>query len=181
MREDQVHLLRHFLAALAYRTQKALREAPEEFGDFDPGSGVRTPAEIVRHMASLMGYCCTFIEGGVYRAEPLPSFEEEIERFHEELARFAGLLETSAHSSKLTPEQFLQGPLADAMTHAGQLALLRRMAGSPVTSENFIFADVTTDRLGPVQSPPVAPASKWMGRLIHFAWRTSAFFRRRGG
>ena len=77
-------LLQHFLAAIAYRTQKALRDAPEHYADFPPGHEVRTPVEILRHMTSLMGYVRTFFEGGSYpmRPEPLPTFADEIARFH---------------------------------------------------------------------------------------------------
>src|SRR5215468_9947942 len=82
---EQVALLRHFLAAIAYRTQKALRDAPETFGDFHAGNHVRTPAELVRHMTSVLGYARTFIVGGEYRPQPLPTLAAEVERLHEML------------------------------------------------------------------------------------------------
>src|ERR1043165_9743481 len=88
--DERRNLLRHFLAALAYRTQKALRDAPEGFGDFRAGTEVRTPSELVRHMTSVLGYARTFFVGGLYRPEPLPSLDEEVARFHqmlEDLAR----------------------------------------------------------------------------------------------
>ena len=69
--------------------------------------------------------------------------------------------------------QLLQGPISDAMTHAGQLAMLRRMAGSPIPSENFIFADISPERLGSNQPLPVAPDSVWLGKIIQFAWKLS--------
>lgn len=87
--EDRRKLLNHFLAALAYRTQKALREAPQEFGSFRLIDGVRTPAELVRHMASVLGYARTFFVGGYYWPEALASFDEEVERFHEMLGLLA--------------------------------------------------------------------------------------------
>ena len=74
-------LLRHFLAALAYRTQKALREAPSDFGSFSAAQGVRTPAELVRHMTSVLGYARTFFIGGRYWPDPLPSLQDEVLRF----------------------------------------------------------------------------------------------------
>src|SRR3990172_8028886 len=147
-------LLRHFLAALAYRTQKALRNAPPEFGSFRAADGVRTPAELVRHMTSVLGYARTFFIGGQYRPEPLPSFKDEIDRFHEMLAKLANDLEAGTPLLKeMTPERLLQGPFSDAMTHAGQLAMLRRLAGVPVPPENFVFAQIVADRLGPDQPP----------------------------
>lgn len=178
MSESQ-HLLRHFLAALAYRTQKALRDAPDGFADFQAGAGTRSPRELVRHMAGLLGYSRTFFVGGVYRAEPLPDMEAEVERFHTLLADVASHLATGTPLREITAEQLLQGPFVDAMTHAGQLAMLRRLAGAPVASENFIFAEVSADRLGSDQPEPAAPASIWMGKLIHFGWRLSRWLNRR--
>jgi hypothetical protein len=155
-------LLRHFLAALAYRTQKALRGVPEEFGKFCAGEGVRTPSELVRHMTSVLGYCCTLFTGGHYRPEPLPSLKQEIIRFHEMLK------DLSRHIAEGTPlegpvslERLLQGPFSDAMTHAGQLAMLRRLAGIPVAPENFVFADINPERLGVDQAEPVKADEKW--------------------
>ncbi len=177
MTETQ-HLLRHFLASLAYRTQKALRGAPDGFADFQAGAGTRSPRELVRHMASLLGYTRTFFIGGVYRAEPLPDMEAEVERFHALLADVAAHLAAGTPLREITPEQLLQGPFSDAMTHAGQLAMLRRLAGDPVPSENFIFAEVSADRLGSDQPTPAAPSSKWMGKLIHFGWRVSRWMNR---
>src|SRR5688500_4225737 len=85
-------LLRHFLAALAYRTQKALRNAPPAFGDYSAGQGIRTPTELVRHMTSVLGYARTFFVHGVYRAEPLASLDAEVERFHGVVADLAQLI-----------------------------------------------------------------------------------------
>src|SRR5262245_30347685 len=129
--EDRRKLLNHFLAALAYRTQKALRDAPEDFGSFLIVEGVRTPAELVRHMASVLGYARTFFISGTYWPEPLDSLAEEIERFHENIGLLAQHLRNGdALLEGMTEERLLQGPFSDAMTHAGQLALLRRLAGA---------------------------------------------------
>jgi hypothetical protein len=177
--DDKRAMLRHFLAALAYRTQKALRGAPEEFADFQAGADARTPRELVRHMASVLGYARTFFVGGVFRAEPLASFADEVERFHAVVADLAHHLAAGTPLAELTPEQLLQGPFADAMTHAGQIAMLRRLAGSPVASENFIFADISAERLGSDQPLPVAPTLRWMGWLVHLAWRLSNWTQRR--
>lgn len=179
MNPDQRQLLRHFLAALAYRTQKAVRDAPDNFESFDAGSGVRTPMELVRHMSGVIGYATTFFVGGVYRPEPLATLRAELERFHDVLARLSAQIESGAEPTGLTAEQLLQGPLSDAMTHAGQLAMLRRMAGSPVASENFIFAEITADRLGSDQATPAAPDSKWMRWLINAGWKLTRLLRRR--
>jgi hypothetical protein len=160
--EDRRKLLNHFLAALAYRTQKALRNAPDDFGSFRVNDGVRTPAELVRHMASVLGYARTYFIGGRYWPEPLDTFEEEIERFHEMLGLLAQHLRRGdALLEGMTEERLLQGPFSDAMTHAGQLALLRRLAGAPVPPENFIVAEIKEERLGQNQAEPVSPDKDW--------------------
>lgn len=159
-------LVRHFLAAIAYRTQKALRGAPPTFGAFAAGERTRTPAEILRHMTSLLGYARTFVVGGEYpvKPDPLPTMDEEIARFHEVLESVGELLGADGSLGTLGAEQLLQGPLADVMTHVGQLAMLRRLAGSPVAPENFIFADVRKDRLGRTQAEPARPDAQWPER-----------------
>ena len=155
-------LLRHFLAAIAYRTQKALRGAPQHYPAFSAGNRIRTPAELIRHMTALMGYVRTFFQGGSYptKPDPLPTFQEEVERFHEMVEAVGKLLASDAPCS-LTTEQLLQGPFADAMTHVGQLAMLRRLADSPVAPENFIYADIRADRLHADQPPPARPDQRW--------------------
>jgi hypothetical protein len=154
-------LLRHFLAALAYRTQKALRGAPPEFAAFRAGPDVRTPAELVRHMTSVLGYARTHFRGGRYWPDPLPSLDAEVARFHAMLEDLARHLEAGDALDGTTPARLLQGPLADAMTHAGQLAMLRRLAGSPVPPENFIVAAIDPDNLSPAQPPPASPDRVW--------------------
>jgi hypothetical protein len=154
-------LLKHFLAALAYRTQKALRGAPPAFADFDAGLRVRRPVELVRHMSSVLGYARTFFAGGTYRPEPLPDLAAEVGRFHAMLQDLARHLESGTPLRGTTPARLLQGPLADAMTHAGQLALLRRLAGSPVAPENFIVAAINPANLGPDQPQPASPDRDW--------------------
>jgi len=154
-------ILKHFLAALAYRTQKALRGAPDSFADFRAQPGVRTPHELVFHMTNVIGYARTFFIGGEYRPEKMPTFKEEIARFHELVESLAHHLDTGSEFIGTTPERMLQGPFSDAMTHAGQLALLRRLFGSPIPPENFIMADINPDNLGPDQPDPVSPDKEW--------------------
>ena len=151
-------LLRHFLGAIAYRTQKALRDAPDHYPTFSAGNRVRTPLELIRHMTSLMGYVRTFFVGGSYpmKPEPLSTFNDEVARFHDMLEAVGALLAGAAPCS-LTTEQLLQGPFADTMTHVGQLAMLRRLADAPVPPENFIYADIRADRLHADQPPPARP------------------------
>lgn len=155
-------LLRHFLAAIAYRTQKALRGAPDHYATFSAGNRVRTPVELLRHMTALMGYARTFFEGGSYpvQPDPLPMFKEEVDRFHQMVEEVGALVSSGAKCS-ISTEQLLQGPFADTMTHVGQLAMLRRLADSPVPPENFIHADIRADRLHADQPPPTRPDKHW--------------------
>ena len=160
--DEKKALLRHFLAALAYRTQKALRDAPAEFGTFRAAIGVRTPAELLRHMTSVLGYARTFFIGGHYRPDPLPRLKDEILRFHEMLEDLSKHIESGAPLlQEMSAERLLQGPFSDAMTHAGQLAMLRRLAGSPVPPENFIVADIDAEHCGPEQVEPRSPDETW--------------------
>jgi hypothetical protein len=154
-------LLRHFLAAIAYRTQKALRGAPPAFGDFRAAPTARTPHELLWHMTGLMGYARTFFHGGDYAPPRVEGLEAEVARFHEQLAALGADLADASLRCSLSDEQLLQGPLADAMTHVGQLAMLRRLAGEPVPSENFIHATVSATNLGPSQAAPAAPDGWW--------------------
>jgi hypothetical protein len=153
-------IVRHFLAALAYRTAKALRDAPKSFPDFRATDNVRTPHELLWHMTGVVGYARTFFVAGVWHPERIP-FADELRRFHDLLQELDHHLEAETTLNGITLERLLQGPLSDAMTHAGQLAMLRRLAGSPVPSENFVFADIRTGNVGPEQPLPVAPDLDW--------------------
>jgi len=157
-------LLKHFLAALAYRTQKALRDAPPDFGTFRAAAKVRTPHELIQHMDSVLGYARTFFVGGRYRAPVIPDFRAAVEHFHETLADVARHLESGTEFKNINAEQLLQGPFSDAMTHAGQLAMLRRLSGSPVPPENFVFAHISPLNLGPNQPLPAMPDKEWPER-----------------
>ena len=153
-------LLQHFLAALAYRTQKALRGAPDSFADFRIGPTTRTPHELLWHMTGVIGYARTMLHGGTF-TPPRVSFAEEIVRFHDTLAALRADFGDESLTARITDRQFLQGPLSDAMSHAGQLAMLRRLAGSPVASENFIFAQIQSENVSAEQPEPAAPDDWW--------------------
>ena len=154
-------MLQHFLAGLAYRAQKALRGAPPDFGEFSAGSKTRTPRELVWHLTGLMGYASTMFHGGRFQPPRLNSFDEEIDRFHATLQALHDDFGNPDLKASISDEQFLHGPLSDAMTHVGQIALLRRLAGSPVASENFIFADISPRNLSRNQAEPVHPDLDW--------------------
>jgi hypothetical protein len=160
---DKRDMLRHYLAAIAYRLQKALRDMPESFPAFRAGSQTRSPHELVCHIRSVLGYARTHFIGGVYDGGRPEDFKQDLAALHdmlEDLNRHLSatpLLDT-------TEERLLQGPFSDAMTHVGQIAMLRRLAGSPVPPENFIVADVSVTNLGTDQPDPVSPDADWPDR-----------------
>ena len=160
MNESQ-RLLRHFVAALAYRTQVALRDAPEDYSDLRLSPTSRTPHEIVWHMTGVIGYACTRFTGGTWTPERLADFEVEVERLHTKLEDLAAEIDSGREPREASLAQLLQGPLADAMTHVGQLAFIRRLAGSPVPPENFMLADVDPSNVGQEQASPRAPKAGW--------------------
>jgi hypothetical protein len=162
--DAQRKLVIHFLAALAYRTQKALRDAPPEFAAFLVAPLVRTPHELIRHMDGVLGSARRYFIGGSYEVPYFPDFSEAVAHFHETLADLAHHIEIGTELHEITLERVLQGPCSDAMSHAGQLAMLRRLAGSPVLPENFIYAAISSDNLGPNQPPPACPDKEWVDR-----------------
>jgi hypothetical protein len=165
MENEKRAMLRHFLAALAYRTQKAVRGAPGDYWTFDAGNKVRTPHELICHMRSVLGYARTFFIGGVYPFPTPGDLHEDIAAFHEMLADLSRHLEQGTKLTNMTEEQLLQGPFADAMTHVGQLAMLRRMHGSPVPPENFIVAEISPENLSADQPEPGSPDEVWPEKL----------------
>jgi hypothetical protein len=147
-------LLRHTLATLAYRGGKTLRGAPEGFASFRAGETSRTAGEILAHLGDLFDWSHGLLRGEhVWQPAAPGTWEEETSRFFDGLARLDGLLASDA-PLVCSPEQIFQGPIADAFTHVGQLAMLRRLDGSPVRGENYFKADITAGRVGPDQAAP---------------------------
>ena len=112
-------------------------------------------------MTGVIGYARTMFHGGRFMPPELPTFADEIMRFHETLAGLRADLADESLTARISDRQFLQGPLSDAMTHAGQLAMLRRLDGSPVPSENFIFAKIDAENVTAEQPDPEAPDEWW--------------------
>ena len=158
--DEKGQLLKHFLAALSYRTQKVLCGGPKTFPTFRAAPGLRTPHEIIHHMSSILAYARTFFVGGESRFSMLESFDAEVRRFHQMLVELGHHIEVKTPPQDTSFERLLQGPFSDAMTHVGQLAMLRRLAGSPVAPENFLKAEVTPENLGPGQ--PMSPDAEWV-------------------
>lgn len=146
--------LRHTLATLAYRAGKALSGAPPSFAAFTVGDTTRSPLEILAHMGDLMAWALTQARGEE-RWEPVTpvSWDEEVDRFFAGLAHLDGYL-ASGHGLGQSEEKIFQGAVADALTHVGQINLLRRLAGAPVRGENYNRADIQVGRVGRDQAAP---------------------------
>jgi len=145
-------LLRHTVATLAYRGAKAVRGAPAEFSDFKGAE--RTPGKILAHIGDLLDWALSMANGKRewHDSAPLP-WDQGAQRFFTSLKAFDDYL-ASAQPLQVPAEKLFQGPVADALTHVGQIAMLRRLAGVPIRGENFFIADVVSGRVGPDQSPP---------------------------
>jgi len=147
-------LLRHSLATIAYRAGKIIRDAPQGYVDFRAGQNCRTPVEILAHIGDLFdwGFSMAKGESKWHGSDPL-SWPDEVQRFFEALKRFDDYLAGPAdlHAS---PDKLMQGPVADALNHVGQLAILRRLSGAPIRGENYYKAEIATGRVGKEQAPP---------------------------
>jgi len=152
--DPRLELLRHALATLAYRGGKAIRHAPEGFATFRAGEGVRTPGQILAHIGDLMDWALSIADGKQqwHNSQPQP-WEKEAERFFVALKKFDDVL-ASSELLHVSAEKLLQGPIADALTHVGQIAILRRLAGESIRGENYFVADITVGRVGAEQTPP---------------------------
>jgi hypothetical protein len=144
-------LLRHTVATLAYRAEKVLRESPEGFADYRPSPASRTPLEILSHLGDLMEWA-ERLARGEYRWQPVPAgdWDAASKRFFRGLKALDGSL-ASAPANGFPSEVIFQGPIADALTHVGQLAMLRGMAGAPVRPESYARAKIRAGRLGRAQ------------------------------
>ena len=146
--------LRHTIATLAYRGGKTLRGAPADFANFRAADKTRTPLEILTHIGDLIEWALSICEGRHDWKPVAPkSWDEQVTRFFTVLEKFDQRL-TSDQPLGNPSEKLFQGPIADAFTHVGQIAMLRRMAGSPVKAENYFKADIEVGRVGADQSKP---------------------------
>lgn len=145
---------RHTLATLAYRAAKTLRGAPQSFASYQPGPTSKTPVEIVAHMGDLFDWAFTMVRGKPewHASKPL-SWDKECARFLAALKKFDTALGSGGQVAYELTRMF-QGPIADALTHTGQLAMLRRLHGSPMKGESYARADIVIGRVGSDQTPP---------------------------
>lgn len=148
-------MLRHTLATLAYRGGKAVRGATDSFASFNASETTRTPAQILAHIGDLLNWALSIAEGNEswHNSEPLP-WDEEVKRFAAAIARLDEYLASDSELNA-TCERLFQGPIADALTHVGQIAMLRRVAGDPMRGENYSQAKIEAGRVGIDQTAAV--------------------------
>ena len=152
--DDKRSFLRHTVATVAYRGGKAIRGAPASFASYSADGSPRTPAKILAHIGDLFDWALSQAKGAEAwnNSEPLP-WDQEVARFHAVLARFDAYLASDAPLAT-PPERIFQGAIADSLTHIGQLAMLRRLAGTRMKSENYSRADIVAGRVGTAQTTP---------------------------
>jgi hypothetical protein len=151
---DKRELLRHALATIAYRGGKAVRSAPESFAAFKAHPASRTPSEILAHVGDLFDWALSLARGAQTWKDSAPAvWDQEIDRFFASLGRFDAYLASEEPLGE-SVERLFQGPIADALTHVGQLTMLRRIHGAPIRSENYHKADIAAGRVGPDQAAP---------------------------
>jgi hypothetical protein len=148
-------LLRHAVATLAYRSGKVLHGAPEGFSEFRAAEKTRSPGQILAHIGDLFDWALSLARGKQewHNATLLP-WDQEVRRFHAALGAFDAYLASDLPLG-FPAEKLFQGPVADALTHIGQIAMLRRLAGVPVKGEDYFRAGIVAGRVGPEQSAPV--------------------------
>jgi len=147
-------LCRHTLATLAYRGGKTLRDTAPDFAQFRAGENTRTPLEILAHLGDLMQWALSIARGKEEWTKPdSRTWDQEVARFFANLRAFDDYL-ASTEPLGCAPQQLFQGAIADALTHVGQLAMLRGLAGNPIRGENYFVADIVTGRVGEEQSAP---------------------------
>ena len=148
-------MLRHTVATLAYRGGKTLRAAPEQFASFRASTTSRTPLEILGHIGDLLQWALSLAKGReAWPNGKLGEWGTEVQRFFAGLASLDEFL-ASGEELACPAERLFQGPIADALTHVGQIAMLRRMAGTPIRGENYFRAHIEMGRVGPEQAPAV--------------------------
>lgn len=147
-------LLRHTIATLAYRGGKALRGAPESFSSFAIGDPPKTPGQILAHIGDLLDWALTLCDGqqAWHNTEPR-SWALDSARFHDTLRRLDARIASGVDLAESAAGLF-QGPIADALTHVGQINMLRRLAGVPIRGENYHRADIVAGQVGADQPAP---------------------------
>ena len=150
--DDTRALLRHTVATVAYRGGKAVRGAPASFASFSGDDTDRTAVKILAHIGDLYDWALTQAKGAEAWNDSTPlDWDREVDRFFAALKGFDDYLASDAPLA-VTPEKLFQGAIADSLTHIGQIAILRRLGGAKMKSENYSRADIVPGRVGPEQT-----------------------------
>ena len=148
--------LRHTLATLSYRAAKPLRGAPHAFVDFRVAPESRSAGQILSHMCDLIDWALALAEAdGRWRDAPATTWSEDCDRFFGALENFDRCLASNA-SLRSSAADLFQGPVADALTHTGQLTMMRRLAGAPIRGEDYAKAEISAGRVGRSHAAPRA-------------------------
>ena len=152
--DEKRALLRHTVATVAYRGGKTVRGAPASFAAYRADGTGRTAVQILAHIGDLFDWALSQAKGAEAWSDSTPlEWDREVERFFSALQRLDEFLASDA-ALATPPERMFQGAVADALTHIGQLAILRRLAGAKMKSENYSRADIVAGRVGAEQSAP---------------------------
>ncbi len=135
-------LLRHMVAAVVFRGRVAIEDAPSDFSEFRASSDVRSPSEILAHIGDLLLGSHYLLRGEFVSLESNPlAWDDEKNRFMTVARELDEFLSTDKELA-YPVEKFIQGPIGDALTHVGQLVMLRRLAGIPVGEESYFSAEI---------------------------------------
>ena len=152
--DEKRALLRHTVATVAYRGGKAVRSAPASFASFSPDGSPRTAGKILAHIGDLYDWALSQAKGAEAWNDSTPlEWEREVDRFFETLQRFDAFLASDVPLAA-PAERIFQGAIADSLTHVGQLAMMRRLAGVKMKAENYSRADIVAGRVGAEQTAP---------------------------
>lgn len=147
--------LRHALATLAYRAAKPLRDAPPDFSSFRAAQGSRSAGEILAHVGDLMDWALSLARGEEKWRNSKPQlWPDDVTRFFAALSAVDQQLASGA-ALGAPAERIFQGAIADSLTHVGQIAMLRRLAGAPVRGEDYSRARIEIGRTGADQNKAV--------------------------
>ena len=109
-------MLRHTIAALAYRAAKAVRETPAGFADFQACDSCRTPGKLLAHLGDLFDWALSMATGeNKWQEAPALAWDESAKRFFAALQKFDDYLASDAPLA-CSEERLFQGPVADALT-----------------------------------------------------------------
>lgn len=140
--DSKREVLRHMVATVAYRGGIAVVDAPESFASFRAHETTRTPGEILAHIGDLLEGSLYLLKGEmVYlTSTPLP-WKEEVTRFFSAIKNLDSYLASEAPLAGPV-EKLVQGPIGDALTHVGQIVMLRRMSGNPIRPAAYFTAEI---------------------------------------